>query len=104
MNKLRISYKSNNDGVKCSVEVNGEEMANKIQELTLEMSADRIPVITLKMPADEIEAETPYETGNTPWEDTWERIKEITNKVSEEISRKIKAGINPEKHGEVDEE
>ena len=101
MNKLRISYKINNDGVKCSVEVNGEEMANKIQELTLEMSADRIPVITLKMPVDEIEVETPCEIGH---EDTWERIKEITKKVSEEISKQIKVRINLEKYGEVDEE
>lgn len=100
MNELKISYKINNDGVRCSVKVNGEEMANKIQELTLEMSAESIPIITLKMPVDEIELETPCETCK---DDTWERIKEVTDKIGEEISKQIKLRVNQAKHGEVDE-
>ena len=59
MNKVKISYKiSEKDGVKCSVEVNGYEIADKINKLTMRLSADRLPVVVFEIPATDIEVET----------------------------------------------
>lgn len=59
MNKVKISYKiSEKDGVKCSVEVNGYDIADKIDKLTMRLSADRVPMIVFEVPATDIELET----------------------------------------------
>lgn len=117
MNKVKIRYKLEGDGVKCRVEVNGYEIANKIQGLTMNLSAGSVPKVVFEVPTtdievdidgivkgfpvNEIEVETPYETDEG---DTWERIKEVTSKISEEIDKQLKSPTNQIKCGEVDEE
>lgn len=57
MNKVKIRYKLEDDGVECSVEVNGHEIVDKIQGLTMKLSADSVPKVVFEVPTTDIEVD-----------------------------------------------
>lgn len=90
MSKVRIEHGFNEEhSLKCSIKVDGYEMADKISCLSLEMRPNHVPVVKFEMPVSEVEIEADFVAvcSNDSKKDSWERICELTDKISKPLAK-----------------